>query len=222
MTLNLPLLYFVWTEAYCQTSSNKNKLRNFQHVTSILVFSFFDEGDAYISYILDVLFSFFQQVLAYFISGTFHNSWSAVERKFFSYSSLSIYFTKFNFIFHFTLTKMEKWNLWKKLYFWCKTKEFPLTKWILDIQYLVNISWGFFLLNSELQLSIPLLNCVLTVILFLFFSMSSKTHSAVFVRNFLLLCYFWMITWLLMTFVDLFLLFLFLSLDLIFFVITFC
>ena len=148
-------------------------------------------------------------------------SWSAVERKFFSYSSLSIYFTKFNFIFHFTLTKMEKWNLWKKLYFWCKTKEFPLTKWILDIQYLVNISWGFFLLNSELQLSIPLLNCVLTVILFLFFSMSSKTHSAVFVRNFLLLCYFWMITWLLMTFVDLFLLFLFLSLDLIFFLITF-
>ena len=82
---------------------------------------------------MDVLFSFFQQVLAYFISGTFHNSWSAVERKFFSYSSLSIYFTKFNFIFHFTLKKMEKWNSWQKLYFWCKTKEFLLTKWILDL-----------------------------------------------------------------------------------------
>ena len=37
MTLNLPLLYFVWTEEYCQTSLNKNKSPNLWHVTSILV-----------------------------------------------------------------------------------------------------------------------------------------------------------------------------------------
>ena len=135
MTLNIPLKYLVWTEEYCQTSQNKNKSPNLWHVTSILVCCIFDEGDAYISYILDVLFSFFQQVLAYFISGTFHNSWSAVERKFFSYSSLPIYLTKFNFIFHFTLKKLKKWNSRQNLYFWCKPKEFTLTKWILDIHY---------------------------------------------------------------------------------------
>ena len=37
MTLNLPLIYFVWTEEYCQTSPNKNKSPNLWHVTSILV-----------------------------------------------------------------------------------------------------------------------------------------------------------------------------------------
>ena len=37
MTLNLPLLYFVWTEEYCQTSPNKNKSSNHWHLTSILV-----------------------------------------------------------------------------------------------------------------------------------------------------------------------------------------
>ena len=37
MTLNLLLLYFVWTEKYCQTSPNKNKSQNLWHVTSILV-----------------------------------------------------------------------------------------------------------------------------------------------------------------------------------------
>ena len=37
MTLNLPLLYFVWTEEYCQTSPNKNKSPNIWHVSSILV-----------------------------------------------------------------------------------------------------------------------------------------------------------------------------------------
>ena len=37
MTLNLPLLYFVWTEEYCQTSPNKNKSPNLWHITSILV-----------------------------------------------------------------------------------------------------------------------------------------------------------------------------------------
>ena len=37
MTLNLPLLYFVLTEEYCQTSPNKNKSTNLWHVTSILV-----------------------------------------------------------------------------------------------------------------------------------------------------------------------------------------
>ena len=35
--MNLPLLYFVWTEEYCQTSPNKNKSPNLWHVTSILV-----------------------------------------------------------------------------------------------------------------------------------------------------------------------------------------
>ena len=42
MTLNLPLLYFVWTEEYCQPSPNKNKLPNLWHVTSILVCCIFD------------------------------------------------------------------------------------------------------------------------------------------------------------------------------------
>ena len=37
MTLNPPFLYFVWTEEYCQTSSNINKSPNLWHVTSILV-----------------------------------------------------------------------------------------------------------------------------------------------------------------------------------------
>ena len=37
MTLNLSLLYFVWTEEYCQPSPNKNKSPNLWHVTSILV-----------------------------------------------------------------------------------------------------------------------------------------------------------------------------------------
>ena len=37
MTLNLPLLYFVWTEEYCQTSPNKHKSPNLWHVTSIFV-----------------------------------------------------------------------------------------------------------------------------------------------------------------------------------------
>ena len=41
MTLNLPLLYFVWTEEYCQTSPNKNKLPNLWHVTRILVYWIF-------------------------------------------------------------------------------------------------------------------------------------------------------------------------------------
>ena len=36
MTLNLLLLYFVWTEEHCQTSPNKNKSPNLWHVTSIL------------------------------------------------------------------------------------------------------------------------------------------------------------------------------------------
>ena len=128
-----------------------------------------------------------------------------------------IYLTKFNFIFHFcTLKKMEKWN-----YFWCKTKEFLLTKWILDL----TLSTIFFILLFFCWIqnyNCPL-HCRTVYILWfcsLFFNVE-QTYSAVFVRNFLLLCYFWMITWLLMTFVDLFLLFLFLSLDLIFFL-TFC
>ena len=37
MTLNLPLLYVLWLEEYCQTSPNKNKSPNLWHVTSILV-----------------------------------------------------------------------------------------------------------------------------------------------------------------------------------------
>ena len=37
MTLNQTLLYFVWTEEYCQTSPNKNKTLNLWHVISILV-----------------------------------------------------------------------------------------------------------------------------------------------------------------------------------------
>ena len=37
MTLNLPLLYVLWLEEYCQTSPNKNKSPNLWHVTRILV-----------------------------------------------------------------------------------------------------------------------------------------------------------------------------------------
>ena len=44
MTLNLPLLYFVWTEEYCQTSPNKNKSPNLWHVTSILVCCIVDKS----------------------------------------------------------------------------------------------------------------------------------------------------------------------------------
>ena len=42
MTLNLPLLYFVWTEEYCQTSPNKNKSPNRWQVTKILVCCIFE------------------------------------------------------------------------------------------------------------------------------------------------------------------------------------
>ena len=45
MTLNQPLIYFVWSEEYCQTSPNKNKSPNLWHVvTSILVCCIFDES----------------------------------------------------------------------------------------------------------------------------------------------------------------------------------
>ena len=37
MTLNLPLLYVLWLEEYCQISPNKSKSPNFWHITSILV-----------------------------------------------------------------------------------------------------------------------------------------------------------------------------------------
>ncbi len=37
MTLNLPLLYVLWLEEYCQISPNKNRSPNLWHVTSILV-----------------------------------------------------------------------------------------------------------------------------------------------------------------------------------------
>ena len=37
MTLNILLLYFVWTEEYCQNNPNKNKSPNLWHVTSISV-----------------------------------------------------------------------------------------------------------------------------------------------------------------------------------------
>ena len=43
-TLNLPLLYFVWTEENCQTSPNKNKSLNLWHITSILVCCTFDSA----------------------------------------------------------------------------------------------------------------------------------------------------------------------------------
>ena len=37
MNLNLPLLYVLWLEEYCQISPNKNKSLNLWQVTSILV-----------------------------------------------------------------------------------------------------------------------------------------------------------------------------------------
>ena len=37
MTLNLPLLYVLWLEEYCQINPNKNRSPNLWHVTSILV-----------------------------------------------------------------------------------------------------------------------------------------------------------------------------------------
>ena len=43
MALNLPLLYFVGTEEYCQTSPNKNKSPNLWYVTSIIVCCIFGE-----------------------------------------------------------------------------------------------------------------------------------------------------------------------------------
>ena len=44
MTLNLPLLYVLWLEEYCQISLNKNKSPNLWHVTSILVYCIFGSG----------------------------------------------------------------------------------------------------------------------------------------------------------------------------------
>ena len=40
--MNLPLLYVLWLEEYCQTSPNKNKTPNLWHLTSILVCCIFD------------------------------------------------------------------------------------------------------------------------------------------------------------------------------------
>ena len=37
MTLNLPLLYVLWLEEYCQISPNKKRSPNLWHVTSIFV-----------------------------------------------------------------------------------------------------------------------------------------------------------------------------------------
>ena len=107
MTLNLPLLYFVWTVEYCQTSSNKNKSRNLWHVTSILVCCIFDEGDAYISYILDVLFLSFNKCwptlfLAHFIILEVQLSES-------SFHILLYLFILLNSILFFTLP----WKRWK-------------------------------------------------------------------------------------------------------------
>ena len=101
-------------------------------------------------------FPFFQQVLAYFISGTFHNSWSAVERKFFSYSSLSIYFTLLNSI----VVMILLWKRWKN--------------GILDRSCV----FFFLLLTSELRLFIA--GLWLYVLWFCsFFSETSKTHCSI-------------------------------------------
>ena len=53
MALNLPLLYFVWTEDYCQTSPNKNKIPNLWHVTSILVCCVFGPSHRFSSFGLE-------------------------------------------------------------------------------------------------------------------------------------------------------------------------
>ena len=44
MTLNLPLLYVLWWEEYCQPSPNKNQSPNLWHVTRILVCCIFGYG----------------------------------------------------------------------------------------------------------------------------------------------------------------------------------
>ena len=38
MTLNLPFIYVLWLEEYCQISPNKNRSPNLWHVTSLLYF----------------------------------------------------------------------------------------------------------------------------------------------------------------------------------------
>ena len=58
MTLNLPLIYFVWTEEYCQTSPNKSKSPNLWHVTSILVCCIF--GTATLKSIYPILLQAFK------------------------------------------------------------------------------------------------------------------------------------------------------------------
>ena len=55
MTLNLPLLYFVWTEEYCQTSPNKNKSPNLWHITSILVCCIFGRAHSYADVVTEFL-----------------------------------------------------------------------------------------------------------------------------------------------------------------------
>ena len=51
MTLNLPLLYVLWFEEYCQISPNKNRSPNLWHVTSILVCCIFWIHTSYLSLI---------------------------------------------------------------------------------------------------------------------------------------------------------------------------
>ena len=132
-----------------------------------------------------------------------------------SFHILLYLFILLNSILFFTLP-WKRWKNWihdRSCIFDAKTKNFLSLNeyWISYYPLFSSHLLGFFWWIQNY-------NCWTVYCDFvLFFSMSSKTYSAVFVRNFLLLCYFWMITWLLMTFVDLFPLFLFLSLDLIFF-----
>ena len=67
MTLNLPLLYVLWLEEYCQISPNRNKSPNLWHATSIFVCCIF----ASIESLQHPSLTYFLHFLSFF---TDHNS----------------------------------------------------------------------------------------------------------------------------------------------------
>ena len=74
MILNLPLLYFVWTEEYYQTSPNKNKSSNLWHITSILVcYIFVHDSWSITKYSAPTLAYIFRQNDAFWVKNTNFN-----------------------------------------------------------------------------------------------------------------------------------------------------
>ena len=73
MTLNLPLLYVLWLEEYCQISPNKNKSPNLWQVTSILVCCIF--GSTY--WLLHVNNQYNRHTQSTHLLGKYKKLWNA-------------------------------------------------------------------------------------------------------------------------------------------------